>query len=175
MIETEKKTIFIEAGIIKRPISTHAWKMIACCKGRCKNIENANPLTAVQEYLKNEYLCNQEYLSYSHLYTFLIQTAIEVLNEKQIQNLLEHDIPQKITNMEINDMVHNRKSERSSMLSYEDLCQMLISKFQLMKVRETKHQKTIDLFVIFDEDDKMMTIDEAEAQWLNIGEQKKKS
>lgn len=155
------ENIITNDGYVQKIISLHTWKMIAASKGYCKTIEQSQdiePLTVIREYLKNEYLGDEEYLSFEYLYNFLLQAVLEACSERQIANLLTFDLRQK--------MLENKYTKKGSSLSYEDLCNMLCKRLTSLQVRETKGNKTTDLFVIYKDGGSMYTIDEVEEEWL---------
>ncbi len=153
--------IYIQNGVIQKPISLHAWKMMAACKGYCKTIKQYEKpaIEVVQEYLKTEFLENDCDLSHRNLYDFLLSAVFEICDENQIRNILLLDIPECFRLV--------AAFEKNLELSYNDLCTVLIKKLSLLKIKTTKEDQTVDLFIIAKDDGQLITMDEAKDEWLN--------
>ena len=149
----------ITNNIIQRPIDFHSWKMIASSKGYCKTIsqdDNYRPIDVVREYITKEASLLKE-ISDKDLYYWLIDVILDVCNETQLNNILKIDLK---------DLLDKNLFEKKE-VNYTSVCEMLVTKLYSLKVRESKDSEITDLFIIFDEDGKGMSIDEANEKWLN--------
>lgn len=157
-----KNNVYMQGDIVQKPISWHAWKMIAASKGYCKNVEqsrNIDGITVIQEYLMKEYLGNSDYLDYSELYYFLLLAVQEVCTENEIKSLFLNSLRDR--------MFHNRFIRVGEVLSYQDLCELLCNRLLMVQVKKHVKDNVVDLFIIYDEKDRLMNMEEADDKWLN--------
>lgn len=149
----------ITNNVVQKPIDFHSWKMIAASKGYCKTInqsENRHPLDVVTEYLTTEAVLVNE-LSDRDLYYWLIKAITDVLTINQINNFIQYDL---------RELFDKNTFERKE-INYRSVCEMLVQKLHSLQVRKSVDDELVDLYVIFDEDGKGMSIDEANDKWLN--------
>lgn len=107
-----------------KTISKHDYNMIKITKSG----SDIPVIDRLQKYLKEDYLGNINYLNMYDLYKHLAKTFINVSDKSDIESILIRDIP------EISLRKFFNKKDKN--ISEEDLCNLLISKLELLKMRE---------------------------------------
>jgi hypothetical protein len=167
--------IVMKDNIIQKPIKLISWKIMAACRRYCRTIkpdEDISTMDILQELLKEE-LAREENLSYEKLYSWLIETILDVCSINQIENILRFDIKEllkKIENYQLAEYFNGKRKKGNIInfaLSYEELCKMLINKLSNLKtIKKLSDNNKVDLFIICTDDGKLISIEEAENEWL---------
>ena len=145
--------------VVQKPIDFHSWKMIAASKGYCKTIrqdENRHPLEVIKEYLTNEAVAVDD-LSDRDLYYWLVKALTEIFTIHQLNNFIQYDLRE----------LFDKNTFSKKVIDYKAMCEMMALKLSSLQVKQSVDNEIVDLFIIFDEDGKGMSIDEADNKWLD--------